>query len=71
MNLDIIKNDIKSHLNNEVLIYVNALRNKSYSFKGKITKIYPNIFIVSGNDFDKTISYSDIASEDVKITYLS
>lgn len=70
MNLDIIKNDINSHLNNEVLVYVSALRNKSFSFKGKIVKTYPNIFIVANSDFEKSISYSDIASQDVKITYI-
>lgn len=69
MNLDIIKNEINSHINEEVYVYVSALRNKSYSFKGYITKVYPNIFIVSNNDFEKAISYSDVASQDVKITY--
>ena len=70
MNLDIIKNEIKGHINNEVLVYVSALRNKSYRFTGKITKVYPNIFIVSNNEMEKAISYSDVASNDVKITYI-
>ena len=70
MNLDIIKNEIKGNINNEVLVYVSALRNKSYRFTGRITKIYPNIFIVSNNEMEKAISYSDVASKDVKITYI-
>ena len=70
MNLDLTKNEIKNHLNDEVSVYVSALRNKSFSFKGKIIKIYPNIFIVANSEFQKAISYSDIASKDVKITYI-
>ncbi len=70
MNLDLIKNEINSHLNDDVYVYVSALRNKSYSFKGKITKTYPNIFIVTNSELEKAISYSDIASQDVKITYI-
>ena len=70
MNLDLIKNDIRKHLNADVHVYVSALRNKSFSFDGKITKVYPNIFIVTNDEFEKSISYFDIASKDVKITYI-
>lgn len=70
MNLNIIKNEINNNLNRQVKLYVHALRNKSYYINGVITKLYPNLFIVYDGSKEHSITYSDVASGDVKITYI-
>ncbi len=69
MNIDLIKNEIKKHVNDSVTINVYAMRNKSYQYHGIIKKMYPNIFSVITASEEKTFSYADVATGDVKITY--
>lgn len=70
MNLNIIKEEVTKHQNERVKLYVRALRNKSYYLNGVITKTYPNLFIVNDGFREHSITYSDIASGEVKITYI-
>lgn len=69
MNLDIVKNEIKEHLHDKVNVYVSALRNKSYHYSGVIIKMYPNLFIVKTDNNERSISYSEVATGDIKLTY--
>lgn len=68
MNIDIIKNKIKSLVNKKIKIKINLGRNKCEYFDGYIDKIYTNIFLVKTSDGSKTFSYSDIANKQVTIS---
>jgi uncharacterized protein Veg len=70
MCLDNIKEDVKNHLNKEVLISVYGIRNKNYKVKGYISNVYPSIFTVNEQGLERSFSYSDVAIGDVKIEYL-
>lgn len=70
MNLDNIKNEIKSHLNCRVNIHVYGMRNKNYEIEGYISGVYPSIFTVNQNGVEKSFSYSDVATKEIVIKYL-
>ena len=54
MSLDKIKEEIKQHLHDEVVISVFGMRNKNYQVKGYITNVYPSIFTVNENGLEKS-----------------
>lgn len=70
MSLDKIKEDVKNHLNDKVLIYVYGMRNKNYQVEGYISNVYPSIFTVNENGLEKSFNYSDIATGEISIKYL-
>ena len=70
MSLDNIKEDVKNHLNAKVLISVFGMRNKNYQVEGYISNVYPSIFTVNENGFEKSFNYSDIATGEISIKYL-
>ena len=70
MSLDKIKEDIKNHVNDQVIISVFWMRNKNYQVEGYISKAYPSIFTVNENGREKSFSYSDIATGEISIKYL-
>ncbi len=69
MNINIIKEEIKSHLNENVEIKVYGMRNKTSSYKGIINKTYPNIFTILTDNNEKSFSYNDVITGDIKIKY--
>ena len=46
MNINIIKEEIRSKLNKRVLVSVYGLRNKIERYEGVLYKVYPNLFTV-------------------------
>lgn len=70
MNINIIKEEIKNRLNSKVLISVYGLRNKINRYEGIMYKIYPNIFTVLIDGEEKSFTYRDVITGDVKIKYL-
>lgn len=70
MNLDEIKLNIKSHLNDEVEISVFGMRNKNYKVLGYISNVYPSIFTVNEKGMEKSFTYSDVATGEIIIKYL-
>ena len=70
MNLDIIKEEVKKHLNERVIISVFGMRNKNYQVTGYISQVYPSIFTVNENGTEKSFNYSDIATGEINIKYL-
>ena len=70
MSLDKIKEDVKKHLNANVVISVFGMRNKNYQVKGYISNVYPSIFTVNENGLEKSFNYSDIATGEISIKYL-
>ena len=69
MNLDLIREEIKKHLNSEVRIKVYGMRNKENVYYGRINAIYPNIFSIINPEYEKSFSYRDIITGDIEIKY--
>lgn len=67
MNLDTVKEEIKSLINKNVRITVYGMRNKIDFFEGNIYKIYPNIFTILYNGEEKSFAYRDIVTKDIVV----
>ena len=68
MNQDIIRNKVISLLNQEHVFLCKGCRNQNDTFRGKIIKCYPSIFIIElVNGSVKAFSYSDFGIKNVKI----
>lgn len=70
MSLDKIKEEVKNHLHEQVIISVFGMRNKNYQVEGYISNVYPSIFTVNENGLEKSFNYSDIATGEIHIKYL-
>lgn len=70
MNINIVKEEIKSKINRKVSISVFGLRNRVNRYEGVIYKVYPNIFTVLINGEEKSFTYRDVITGEVKIKYL-
>ena len=70
MNINIIKEEIKSKINRKVSISVFGLRNRVNRYDGVIYKVYPNIFTVLIDGEEKSFTYRDVITGEVKIKYL-
>lgn len=70
MNIDIIRKKIESNLNKKVIVSVYGLRNKVSRYEGILYKTYPNIFTIITDGKEKSFSYNEYISGDVKIKFL-
>ena len=70
MNINIIKEEIKGKINRKVSISVFGLRNRVNRYEGVIYKVYPNIFTVLIGNEEKSFTYRDVITGEVKIKYL-
>ncbi len=70
MNLDTIKEEVKKHLNSKVEVSVFGMRNKNYKIFGFISNVYPSIFTINEEGIEKSFTYSDIATGEIRIKYL-
>ena len=70
MNLNIIKDQISKSLNKKVLVSVYGLRNRVDRYEGTLYKIYPNIFTILINGEEKSFTYRDVITGEVKLKYL-
>ena len=72
MNIEVVRNDIMSKKGQCFNFKINAARNQSFEFKGKIIETYPSIFIVSlvNENRKKSFSYSDLITESVVISQI-
>ena len=70
MNIDVIKDEVFSLVNKEVMIKVYGSRNKTQMYKGIINNCYSNIFTVLIEGVNKSFTYSDVAIGDVKIYHV-
>ena len=70
MNIDIIKEEIKSNLGKKVRVKIYGMRNRVDTIEGIITKVYPNLFMVENNYESKSISYADVITKEVVVKYL-
>ena len=71
MNINIVKDNIKKHIGDNILIKCNLGRNKYENYNVKIIKVYNNVFLVEGKDKDiRSFSYNDIIMKTIKIDFL-
>ena len=70
MNLNIVKDQISQNLNKKVRVSVYGLRNRVDRFEGTLYKVYPNIFTVLIRGEEKSFTYRDVITGEVKIKYL-
>ena len=70
MNINLVKSIIEKNLNKEVVIVVYGLRNKVSRYRGVLYKTYPNLFSIIENGVEKSFSYNDYITGDIKIKYI-
>ena len=51
MTIDAIRDNITSHMGNEISVIHNEGRNRILEYHGKVVEVYHNIFIVLDIDF--------------------
>jgi len=71
MNINLVKEQIEKNLNKKVRVTVYGLRNKIARYEGTLHKVYPNIFSILADGIEKSFSYNDYITGDIKIKYLS
>ena len=70
MNIDLVKQKIENNLNKKVIVTVYGLRNKINRYEGILYKTYPNIFTILYDGIEKSFSYTDYITGDIKIKIL-
>ena len=70
MNIDIVKEKLNNNLNKNVVVTVYGLRNKINRYTGVLYKTYPNIFSIITDGVEKSFSYNDYITGDIKIKFL-
>lgn len=71
MNIDLVKKKLATNLNKKVVVTVYGLRNKINRYEGVLYKMYPNIFSIMCNGVEKSFTYSEYITGDVKIKFFS
>ena len=70
MNIDLVRQRIESNLNKRVIVTVYGLRNKINRYEGTLYKTYPNIFSIIYEGIEKSFSYNDYITGDIKIKFI-
>lgn len=70
MNIEIVKEQMRPHLNEKVEVSIFGLRNKTEYFIGTLSKMYPYIFTILVNDVEKSFNYADVITGEVQVKYL-
>ena len=70
MNIDLVRQKIESNLNKKVVVTVYGLRNKINRYEGTLYKTYPNIFSIIYEGVEKSFSYNDYITGDIKIKFI-
>lgn len=68
MNIELIKEKVKTLLNKKIKIKVNIGRNKHEYYEGYIEKLHPNIFTIKTNQGIKSFTYTDVLTKNVILT---
>lgn len=70
MNLNVIKEQIANNINKKVIVSVHGLRNRVDRYEGTLYKVYPNIFTIMIRGEEKSFTYRDVITGEVKLKYL-
>lgn len=72
--MDLIKNELKSHIGKRIIVKANKGRKKIITRRGVLKAIYPSLFVVdlfNGNEIiTSSFTYSDVLTSTVKLTIL-
>lgn len=69
MNLDTVKDNITKNIGKKVIVTVYGMRNKVNKYEGVLYKVYPNIFSIMTDYGEKSFSYNEYITGEVKIRY--
>ena len=69
MNLDIVRENMKKYLKQNVKIDVYGMRNKNYEYYGIVSGLYPYVFTVLIDGTQKSFNYSDVIIGDVVVNF--
>lgn len=69
MNPNFIKEELIQNKNKKVEVTAYGMRGKTNKYYGTIYGIYPNIFTIKDREIEKSFSYSDVITGEVKIKY--
>ncbi len=69
LNINIVKEELKKHLNKKITIKAHGMRNKVNYYEGTLKTLYPNIFTIKYNNTEKSFSYADLITGEIKIKY--
>ena len=67
MNIESTKSKIKEFKDDRIVVKVYLGRNKYEYYEGRISKIYPNIFVVETDKGIKSFTYSDVLTKTVSL----
>ena len=67
MNINKTKEEVAKMINKKAIIFVYGIRNRVSKYEGIIYKAYPNIFTVLVDGEEKSFTYRDLITGDVKI----
>ena len=70
LNIEIVKDKMRPHLNKKVEVSVYGLRNKTEYFIGTLYKMYPYIFTVLVENSEKSFNYADVITGEVQVKYM-
>ena len=70
MNIDLVREKINNNLNKKVVVTVYGMRNKINRYEGVLYKTYPNIFSIVTDGVEKSFSYNEYITGDIKIKFL-
>jgi len=70
VNIDLVRQKIMNNLNKKVKVTVHGLRNKVSRYEGVLYKTYPNIFSIITDNQEKSFSYNEYITGDIKIKFL-
>ena len=71
MTIDAIRDNITSHMGNEISVIHTEGRSRILEYHGKVVEVYHNIFIVLDDGGKRSFSYHDVLTETVKISFKS
>ena len=67
MNLDLVRDKIKTYLHKNVSVQVFGMRNKNFQYYGVVSGVYPYVFTVNVNGVEKSFNYADVIIGDVVV----
>lgn len=70
MNPNVIRDNLKVHKGERVMVKIYGMRNKTDSLIGTLKDIYPQIFTIDTGNTIKSFSYSDIINGEVVISFI-
>ena len=69
MNIDTIRKRVHCNIGNRVSVVHHEGRNKTCCYEGRVIEVYQNLFIVLDHDSKRSVSYYDVLTNTVKISF--